>query len=102
MPDSPDLQPLFDVLLETVPAPSYDEGAPLQAQVTNLDASPYLGRLAICRVHNGNVRKGQQVAWCRLDGTIERAKIAELYMTDALDRVEAEEAGPGDIIAVID
>jgi GTP-binding protein len=68
--------------------------------VTNLDASPYVGRLAICRVHNGTVKKGQQVAWCKVDGTITKAKIAELYLTDALDRVDAEEAGPGDIIAV--
>src|SRR4051794_31411566 len=72
MPDRPDLQALFDTLLHTVPAPSYDEGAPLQAHVTNLDASPYLGRLALCRIHNGELRKGQQVAWCKTDGTVER------------------------------
>jgi GTP-binding protein TypA/BipA len=95
-----DLKPLCELILEHIPAPEYEEGHPFQALVTNLDASPYVGRLALCRVRNGNVRKGQQVAWCRLDGTIERAKIAELYLTDALDRVDAAEAGPGDIIAV--
>ncbi len=94
------LRPLFDTLLTHVPAPAYDEGAPLQALVTNLDASPYLGRLALCRVRNGTIRRGQQVAWCRADGSIERAKIVELYVTDALDRVEADEAGPGEICAV--
>ncbi|MEP6973704.1 MAG: translational GTPase TypA, partial [Actinomycetota bacterium] len=96
----PSLQPLFDTLLAHVPAPTYEEGAPLQALVTNLDASPYLGRLALCRVRNGTIRRGQQVAWCRADGSIERAKIVELYVTDALDRVEAEEAGPGEICAI--
>ncbi len=100
MPDSPDLQPLFETLMNTVPAPHYDEDMPLQAHVTNLDSSPYLGRLALCRVRNGTIRKGQQVAWCRHDGTIERAKVAELLMTQALERVPAEQAGPGDIIAV--
>ena len=94
------LQPLFDTLLETIPAPSYEEGHPLQALVTNLDASPYVGRLALCRIHNGTIRKGQQLAWCRRDGVIEGAKATELYVTDALDRVEAEEAGPGEICAV--
>jgi len=94
------LRPLFDTLLAHVPAPTYDEGAPLQALVTNLDASPYLGRLALCRVRNGTIHRGQQVAWCRADGTIERAKIVELYVTDALDRVEADEAGPGEICAI--
>ncbi|HET9287857.1 MAG TPA: translational GTPase TypA [Gaiella sp.] len=94
------LQPLFDTLLETIPAPSYEEGHPLQALVTNLDASPYVGRLALCRIHNGTIRKGQQLAWCRRDGVIERAKATELYVTEALDRVEAEEAGPGEICAV--
>jgi GTP-binding protein len=100
LPDSPDLSPLVETLLTTVPAPSYVEGAPLQALVTNLDASPYLGRLAICRVHSGEIRKGQSVAWCRADGTIERARISELLITEALDRVPAESAGPGDIIAI--
>jgi GTP-binding protein len=96
----PTLEPLFETLLEHIPAPTYDEGAPLQALVTNLDASPYVGRLALCRVRNGVLRRGDAVAWCRVDGTIERAKIAELYLTDALDRVDADEAGPGDICAV--
>ena len=95
-----DLKPLCELILERIPAPEYDEGHPFQALVTNLDASPYLGRLALCRVRNGHVHKGEQVAWCRIDGTIERVKIAELFLTDALDRVPAEEAGPGDIIAV--
>ncbi len=100
MPDSPDLRPLVETLLATIPAPTYTEGAPLQAHVTNLDASPYLGRLALCRVHEGTIRKGQQVAWCRADGSLERAKVAELLITKALDRVPTDEAGPGDIIAV--
>ena len=95
-----DLEPLFDALREHIPAPSYEEGHPLQALVTNLDASPYVGRLALCRVRNGTIRRGQEVAWCRADGTIEPAKVAELYVTDALDRVEADEAGPGEIVAV--
>ncbi len=99
-PDSENLEPLFATLLETIPAPSYDEGAPLQAHVTNLDASPYLGRLALCRVHQGTIRKGQQVAWMRQDGSVDRAKIVELLMTEALDRVPVEEASAGDIIAV--
>jgi GTP-binding protein len=97
---SPDLQPLLDLILERIPAPSYEEGAPLQALVTNLDASPYVGRLALCRVQQGTIRRGQQVARCLADGTIERAKVTELYVTEALDRVAAEEAGPGEIIAV--
>jgi GTP-binding protein len=100
MPDSADLQPLFGTILTTIAAPVYDDDEPLQAHVTNLDASPYLGRLALCRVHNGTVHKGQQVAWCRTDGTIQRVKITEMLMTHALDRVPAESAGPGDIIAV--
>jgi GTP-binding protein len=95
-----DLKPLFELLLDTIPAPSYDEGHPLQALVTNLDASPYVGRLALCRVHQGRIKKGQQVSWCRTDGSIERAKITELYVTEALDRVDAAEAGPGEIIAI--
>ena len=82
------------------PPPSYEEGHPLQALVTNLDASPYVGRLALCRIHNGTIRKGQQLAWCRRDGVVERAKVTELYVTEALDRVEADEAGPGEICAV--
>jgi GTP-binding protein len=94
------LAPLLDLLLERIPAPTYDPEHPLQALVTNLDASPYVGRLAICRVRHGTIRKGQQIAWCRADGSIERAQVAELYVTDALDRVDAPEAGPGEIIAV--
>jgi GTP-binding protein TypA/BipA len=97
---SGDLGPLLDLLLEHIPAPTYEPEHPLQALVTNLDASPYVGRLAICRVRNGNIRKGQTVAWCRSDGSIERAQISELYVTEALERVEAAEAGPGEIIAV--
>ena len=100
MPEEEDLEPLFRQLLTTVPAPRFDPDMPLQAHVTNLDASPYLGRLALCRVHHGTIRKGQQVAWIKHDGTIERAKIVELLMTEALDRVPVAEAGPGDIIAV--
>jgi GTP-binding protein len=100
MPDSPDLEPLFETLVSTVPAPQYDQDAPLQAHVTNLDASAYLGRLAICRIHAGTIRKGQQVAWCRADGSRTNAKVSDLLMTDALERVPVEQAGPGDIIAV--
>jgi len=100
LPDSPDLEPLFAVLRDRVPAPAYDPAAPLQAHVTNLDASSYLGRIALCRVHNGTISRGQQVAWCRRDGSTARVKISELYLTEALDRVPAESAGPGDIIAV--
>ena len=94
------LEPLLDLLLERIPAPKYDPEHPLQALVTNLDASPYVGRLAICRVWNGTIRKGQQIAWCRANGAIERAQVAELYVTEALDRVDAAEAGPGEVIAV--
>ncbi|MEP7060078.1 MAG: translational GTPase TypA [Actinomycetota bacterium] len=95
-----DLEPLFKTLVERIPAPSYEDDHPLQALVTNLDASPYVGRLALCRVRHGHIRKGQTVAWCRVGGAIEKVKITELYITDALDRVDAEEAGPGEIIAV--
>ncbi len=94
------LQPLMDTLLDTIPAPEYEEGHPLQAHVTNLDASAYVGRLAICRVRNGTIKKGSQVAWCQADGTITSSRISELYITEALDRVDAAEAGPGEIIAV--
>jgi GTP-binding protein len=95
-----DLRPLFDMLLARIPAPFYEEGHPLQAHVTNLDASPYVGRLALCRVREGTIRDGQQIAWCRSDGRIERAKVTALYVTEALDRVEAEDAGPGELVAV--
>src|SRR6201988_1110132 len=100
LPDSPDLEPLFAALRDHVPAPSYDPGAPLQAHVTNLDASSYLGRIALCRVHSGSISRGQQLAWCRRDGSVERVKISELFLTEALERVPAQTAGPGDIIAV--
>ncbi len=95
-----DLGPLFDALVATVPAPSYDPDHPLQALVTNLDASPYLGRLALCRVRHGTITRGQQVAWCRVDGTVERVKITEMTITRAFNRVPTEQAGPGDIIAI--
>ncbi|MFK5634688.1 MULTISPECIES: translational GTPase TypA [unclassified Ornithinimicrobium] len=100
MPDSPDLEPLFKTILDTVPAPTYTEGHPLQAHVTNLDSSPFLGRLALCRVHEGTIRKGQQVAWCRRDGSIERVKITELLVTEGLERTSALQASQGDIIAI--
>jgi GTP-binding protein len=100
MPDSDNLEPLFDVIRETVPAPAYDPDAPLQAHVTNLDASSYLGRIALCRVYNGTLTRGQQVAWCKHDGTVERVKISELLRTEALERVPADSAGPGDIVAI--
>ncbi|MDR0416228.1 MAG: translational GTPase TypA [Propionibacteriaceae bacterium] len=100
MPDSPDLEPLFQAIFQTIPPPSYIEGFPLQAHVTNLDASPYLGRLALCRVVNGEIRRGQQVAWCMSDGTVEVVRLTELLKTVALDRVPAEQAGPGDIVAI--
>src|SRR5436309_10859724 len=100
LPDSENLEPLFDVLRETVPPPCYEPGAPLQAHVTNLDASAYLGRIALCRIRNGTISRGQQAAWCRRDGSIERVKISELYLTEALDRVQADSVGPGDIVAI--
>ena len=100
MPDSENLEPLFDVIKQTIPAPVYDPAAPLQAHVTNLDASSYLGRIALCRIHNGTIKRGQQVAWCKHDGSIERVKITELFLTEALERVQADEAGPGDIAAI--
>ena len=110
-PDDPDLRdasaagadglkPLFELLLEHVPAPEYEEGHPFQALVTNLDASPYVGRIALCRVRHGTLRRGQPVAWCRADGTIETVRITELYVTEALDRVDAAEVGPGEIMAI--
>ncbi|HEV7657589.1 MAG TPA: translational GTPase TypA [Mycobacteriales bacterium] len=99
-PDNDNLGPLFDTLVATVPAPTYTDGVPLQARVATLDASPYLGRLALCRVHNGTIKRGQQAAWCRADGTIERVKISELLMTNGLERKPVDEAGPGDLVAV--
>ena len=97
---APDLMPLFDTLLETIPAPSYDPDHPLQALVTNLDASPYMGRLALLRIRHGTLRKGAPIAWCRADGTIVSARATELYVTEALDRVPTDEAGPGEIVAL--
>jgi GTP-binding protein len=94
------LRPLLDLLVEHIPAPTYDEDMPLQALVTNLDSSPYLGRLAMCRVRNGRIRKGQTVMWCKADGTQERVKLGELFITENLDRVPADSAGPGEIIAI--
>ncbi|HNC15755.1 MAG TPA: translational GTPase TypA, partial [Solirubrobacterales bacterium] len=95
-----DLKPLLDLMVEHIPAPEYEEGHPLQAWVTNLDASPYLGRLALCRVMQGTIKAGSQVAWCRADGTVERAAVSELFVTEALERVSTDQAGPGEIIAV--
>ena len=100
MPDSDNLVPLFHTIMEAVPAPEYTEGAPLQAHVTNLDASPFLGRLALVRVKEGTLRKGQQAAWCKRDGSVERVKITELLVTEALERKPGESAGPGDIVAI--
>src|SRR5947209_15859217 len=96
-----DLRPLLDLLVETVPPPVFDPEHPAQALVTNLDADPYVGRLAICRVRQGTLRKGQDIGWCRADGqTVTSARIAELYVTEGLERLPADEAGPGEICAV--
>jgi GTP-binding protein len=95
-----DLGPLLELLVSHVPAPEYDPEHPLQAHVTNLDASPYVGRLAICRVRHGTIKRGETVAWCRTDGSIERVRVSELYVTEALERVEASEASAGEIISV--
>ena len=100
LPDAENLEPLFKTILERIPAPTYTEGAPLQAHVTNLDASPFLGRLALLRVFNGTIRKGQTVAWAKADGTLTNVKITELLETKALERVSTDSAGPGDIVAV--
>jgi GTP-binding protein len=97
---APDLEPLFETLLATIPPPTYDPDHPLQALVTNLDASPYVGRLALLRVRHGTLRKGAQIAWCRANGEIENARVVELLITEALDRVPADEAGPGEIVAL--
>src|SRR3954453_12562388 len=98
-PEAPggDLGPLFSTLVERIPAPSGDSDAPLQARVTNLDASPYHGRLAVCRVHRGTIRRGAEIAWCRRDGTVSRARIAALYVTEGIERVEVDAAGAGEI-----
>ncbi|EGD42237.1 translational GTPase TypA [Nocardioides sp. WG-D5] len=100
LPDSKDLEPLFSTILETIPAPTYEAGAPLQAHVTNLDASPFLGRLALVRIHQGTLKKGQNVAWMKRDGETKNVRITELLITDGLERKPGEEAGPGDIVAV--
>ena len=100
MPDRENLDALFEVIFSTIPAPVYHEGAPLQAHVTNLDSSPYLGRLALCRIREGVIKKGESVMWMKTDGTSERVKISELLITDGLERVPALEAGPGDIVAI--
>jgi len=100
MPDNDDLEPLFDAILKHVPAPTYDDEHPLQAHVTNLDASPFLGRLALLRVFNGTIKKGQTVAWVKHDGSVSNVKVTELLITKALTRVPVESGGPGDIVAV--
>jgi len=94
------LEPLFRLLVEHIPPPTYEDGHPLQALVTNLDRSPYLGRLAMCRVRQGTISRNSSVAWCKADGSIERVKVTDLFVTEALSRVPAETAGPGEIIAV--
>ena len=100
MPDSENLEPLFQTIVDTIPAPSYTPDAPLQAHVTNLDSSPFLGRLALVRVKEGHLKKGQQVAWLRRDGSNRNVKITELLVTEALERKPGLEAGPGDIVAI--
>src|SRR5581483_2735647 len=100
LPEGDNLEPLFKTILETIPAPTYEEGAPLQAHVTNLDASPFLGRLALLRIHQGELRKGQQVAWMKAAGTTKTVKITELLVTKGLTREPGEFAGPGDIVAI--
>ncbi|HEY9352042.1 MAG TPA: translational GTPase TypA, partial [Nocardioides sp.] len=100
LPDSKDLEPLFQTIMDTIPAPTYVEGAPLQAHVTNLDASPFLGRLALVRIHQGTLKKGQNVAWMRRDGEVKNVRITELLITEGLERKPGEIAGPGDIVAI--
>ena len=100
LPDNETLEPLFETILERVPAPTYDDTHPLQAHVTNLDSSPFLGRIALLRVHNGWIKKGQNVAWVKHDGTVANVRITELMLTKALTRYSAEQAGPGDIVAI--
>ncbi|MFE6967450.1 translational GTPase TypA [Agromyces sp. NPDC057679] len=100
LPDNGDLEPLFEAILKHIPAPTYDDEHPLQAHVTNLDASPFLGRLALLRVHQGTIKKGQTVAWVRHDGSVQNVRVTELFLTKALDRYPAESAGPGDIAVV--
>jgi len=100
LPDNDDLEPLFDAILKHIPAPTYDDEHPLQAHVTNLDASPFLGRLALLRVFNGTIKKGQTVAWVKYDGSVQNVRVTELLITKALDRFPTDSAGPGDIVAV--
>jgi GTP-binding protein len=100
LPDSENLDPLFDTLLTHVPAPAGDVDAPLRALVTNLDASTFLGRIALCRIHAGRMRKGETVAWCREDGSVQKVRITELLVTDALERVPAESAAAGELVAI--
>jgi GTP-binding protein len=100
LPDNADLEPLFEAILEHIPAPTYDDEHPLQAHVTNLDASPFLGRLALLRVFNGTIKKGQTVAWVKHDGSVSNVRVTELLKTKALDRYPTESAGPGDIVAI--
>ncbi|RYU13355.1 translational GTPase TypA [Nocardioides iriomotensis] len=100
LPDSDNLEPLFKTILDTIPAPTYNAGAPLQAHVTNLDSSPFLGRLALVRVKEGTLKKGQQVAWMKRDGSTQNVKVTELLVTEALERKPGESAGPGDIVAI--
>ena len=100
LPDNDDLEPLFDAIIKHIPAPTYDDQHPLQAHVTNLDASPFLGRLALLRVFNGTIKKGQTVAWVKHDGSVHNVRVTELLITKALDRFPTESAGPGDIVAV--
>jgi GTP-binding protein len=100
LPEGKDLEPLFKTIVDTIPAPQYTEGAPLQAHVTNLDASPFLGRLALVRIHEGRLKKGQNVAWMRRNGDVKTVKITELLVTEGLERKPGAEAGPGDIVAI--
>ena len=100
LPNNPDLEPLFQTILERVPAPTYDTDFPLQAHVTNLDSSPFLGRIALLRVHHGWIKKGETVAWVQHDGTVQNVRVTELMLTKALTRYPAEKAGPGDIVAI--
>jgi len=95
-----DVAPLFQAIIDHVPAPQFDEHAPTQALVCNLSASPYVGRLAVCRVYNGELTKGGTIAWCKIDGTIEKAKITEMYVTESLEQVPAESVGPGEIVSI--
>jgi GTP-binding protein len=100
LPDSENLEPLFQTIVDTIPAPKYHADAPLQAHVTNLDSSPFLGRLALVRVKEGTLKKGQQVAWMKRDGSVQNVKVTELLVTEGLERKPGESAGPGDIVAI--